>query len=75
MSTISMKNVVIDTGVGIGSMTAPWWLSAVEVWAQAFLVLGGALIMGIRVFIIVRELRRHRANGDNRSLWSALDLV
>lgn len=52
-----------DFGVGGTAVTVPLWLQHLEIWAQAFVLLGGAVLLVLRIAGALRDLRRKE--GEN----------
>lgn len=61
---------VTDFGVGGTAVTVPLWLQHLEVWAQAFVLVGGAVLLVLRIAGALRDLRKKEADdgarGDRR---------
>lgn len=49
---------IADFGVGGIAVTVPLWLQQLEIWAQAFVLVGGAVLLALRIAGAVRDLRR-----------------
>ncbi len=47
-----------DFGVGGTAVTVPLWLQHLEIWAQAFVLVGGAVLLVLRIAGALRDLRR-----------------
>lgn len=55
-----------DFGVGGVAVSVPLWLQYLELWAQAFVLIGGAVLLALRLALAVRDLRR-KEGGNERS--------
>jgi len=51
------RNVATDLGVGGGALTVPLWVQHLEAWAQAFVMIGGAVLLALRLALALRALR------------------
>lgn len=61
------KESMTDFGVGGVAVSVPLWLQHLELWAQAFVLIGGAVLLALRLALAVRDLRRKEgANGHRR---------
>lgn len=60
------KDGVTDFGVGGMAVSVPLWLQQLELWAQAFVLIGGAVLLALRLVLAVRDLRRRRGADDGR---------
>lgn len=50
----------IDKGLIVGTVSAPWWLEHVNTIGGAIIVVTGALIGLIRLWIALRDLRNKK---------------
>lgn len=53
-----------DFGVGGVAVSVPLWLQHLELWAQAFVLIGGAVLLALRLALAVRDLRRKEGSDD-----------
>ena len=44
----------------MAAMSVPMWLADVELWGGALVILGGVLLLGLRIAIAWRDLRQGR---------------
>ena len=58
MAPEQQMKAVIDGTLGGGGVTAPWWVQTVDVYMGGFLAIGGVVLLGLRIVISWRELRR-----------------
>ena len=49
----------VDAPIGLAAVTAPLWLNWFEGWMQALLLVGGVVLLMIRIAIAWREWRGH----------------
>jgi len=54
------KESVTDIGIGGSAMTIPLWLQHLEFWAQHFVLIGGSVLLGLRLVLTLIELRKNR---------------
>jgi len=52
------KDNLTDLGVGGGALTVPLWLHQLADWAQAFVMIGGAVLLALRLIIAWRDVRK-----------------
>lgn len=50
----------IDGAVGAASIAAPWWLQLFNEGMHVVVVIGGAVLLALRIALAVREWRRRR---------------
>ena len=48
---------MIDSAVAGGVMTMPVWAVGLNEWALLFLHLGGAILVGYRLWVMIREIK------------------
>ncbi len=61
------RDGMTDFGVGGVAVSVPLWLQHLELWAQAFVLLGGAVLLALRLALAVRDLRKEgRGDGPDR---------
>jgi len=53
-------NVAFDATAAAAAVTVPFWLQNLEQWGRALVVLGGIVLLGIRILGAWRMLRRDR---------------
>ena len=58
------RDAITDYGVGGVAVSVPLWLQHLELWAQAFVLIGGAVLLALRLALAVRDLRRKEDPGD-----------
>ncbi len=51
-------DTAFDGTAAMAAITAPLWLADVELWGRALVLLGGVVLLGLRIAIAWRELRR-----------------
>jgi hypothetical protein len=49
------KNNLIDGAVGTGGMSIPLWMNVLNTGLQEVLLIGGAILIVVRVMLAVRE--------------------
>lgn len=57
MSQDHSTNLMIDSAVAGGVMTMPMWAVGLNEWALLFLHLGGAILVGYRLWVMIREIK------------------
>ena len=57
MSQDHSTNLMIDSAVAGGVMTMPVWAVGLNEWALLFLHLGGAILVGYRLWVMIREIK------------------
>jgi len=50
-------NLMIDSTIAGGVVTMPMWAVGLNGWAELFLHLGGAVLIGYRLFVMIREVK------------------
>lgn len=50
----------LDSAIGAGALSSPWWLPVFNTWTNVALVLGGIILLGLRIAIAWREWRSKR---------------
>jgi hypothetical protein len=53
-------DAAFDGTAAMAAITAPLWLVDIELWGRALVILGGVVLLGLRIVIAWRELRRGR---------------
>lgn len=51
---------ILDTIVGGGAVSSPWWMTYLQTGVTVFMLLGGAALLGIRLAIAWREWRNQK---------------
>ena len=54
------RNTVIDTATGGGAITLPFWVQQMNVVAQEFLIIGGVILLALRISLAFRTWTRQR---------------
>ena len=54
----SGQSIIADLLLGGAAASTPLWLQSLETWAQAIIVFGGVVLLGIRIAIALKELRK-----------------
>lgn len=49
---------VPDGALATASSTAPLWMQSIDHWAQFVVAIGGVILIGIRICIGLRDLRK-----------------
>ena len=49
---------VADGALGVGAITSPLWLQALEISSSVLMIFGGLILLGLRLAITWREWRR-----------------
>jgi hypothetical protein len=57
METDHNTNLVIDSAIAGGVISMPLWAAGLNGWAELFMHVGGALLVGYRVWIMIREIK------------------
>lgn len=52
------KENLPDIGIGGGALTVPLWVHQLEAWAQVFVLIGGAVLLALRLALAWRDLRK-----------------
>lgn len=54
------RNTLIDTATGGGAITLPFWVQQMNVVAQEFLIIGGVILLALRISLAFRTWSRQR---------------
>ena len=54
----------LDGAIVAVSLASPWWLQALQQGVGLFMLLGGAVLLALRLAIAWREWRQGQRNGD-----------
>lgn len=54
---------VFDGTAALTAIAAPLWLANVELWGRALVILGGVVLLALRIVIAWRVLRAQRSRG------------
>ena len=54
-------DVVVDATTATAAVTVPFWLQDVELWGRALVILGGLVLILLRILCAWRELRDGRS--------------
>ena len=54
------RNTLIDTATGGGAITLPFWVQQMNVVAQEFLIIGGVILLALRISLAFRTWTRQR---------------
>ncbi len=52
------RDTLIDTATGGGAITLPFWIESINAVAQEFLIIGGVILLALRIALAVRAWRR-----------------
>ena len=52
------RDTFIDAAAGGGAISLPFWVQSVNVVAQEFLIIGGVILLGLRIALAFRAWRR-----------------
>ena len=55
--------VIIDTTIATGMVSTPIWLQWFEQWLQIFMLVGGALLLAFRLWMMFKD-RGKKKNGE-----------
>ena len=55
--TVQSAKAAIDATVGIGAVTSPFWMQALQTGIGVFMLIGGAFLLALRIMIAWREWR------------------
>lgn len=58
MEPHSLNKVIYDTAAAGAGFSAPWWLQIVQNGGQMILTVAGIVLLGIRIWVAVHDLRR-----------------
>lgn len=50
----------LDTAIGVVGMSTPAWLNVMEGYAQHFVIIGGAILVFLRIMVVLVELMQPR---------------
>jgi hypothetical protein len=64
MNPLQNEAAAIDGAAALVAVTMPLWVQYVIVWAQALIVLGGVVLLGLRIAIAWRDLRAQGRRGE-----------
>jgi hypothetical protein len=56
-------DAVVDGAAALTAISAPLWLANVELWGRALVILGGGVLLALRIVIAWRVLRRGQGGG------------
>lgn len=56
-------DAVFDGAAAVTAISAPLWLANVELWGRALVILGGVVLLALRIVIAWRVLRAQRSRG------------
>ena len=63
----SKAALAVDAPLAIAATSIPFWLPSAEEWGKALIVVGGVVLIALRVAIAVVQLRRAAARLEARS--------
>ena len=52
------RETIIDAATGGGAISLPFWVQSVNAVAQEVLIIGGAILLGLRIALALRAWRR-----------------
>jgi hypothetical protein len=55
---ITETQAKIDGAIAVGSVTAPWWLELFNQASHVYFIVGGAILLTLRIALAVRDWRR-----------------
>ena len=58
-------DAVVDGAAALTAISAPLWLANVELWGRALVILGGVVLLALRIVIAWRVLRAQRSRGHH----------
>lgn len=50
-----------DAALAATALSSPWWLDQLHTWIGAFMLVGGAILLCLRILIAYREWRGKRS--------------
>jgi hypothetical protein len=53
-------DTVFDATTAMAAVTVPFWLQDIELWGRALVILGGLVLLVLRILCAWHELRRGR---------------
>lgn len=53
-----MKNAAVDVPIGVGAVSLPVWIEYLKEGAVAVTAVGGAILVGIRIAVAIRDYRK-----------------
>ena len=59
-------DAALDGTAAMAAITAPLWLAEVELWGRALVILGGVVLLALRIVIAWRSLRAARNEAERR---------
>jgi hypothetical protein len=48
----------LDAAIAAGAITSPWWLQLFEQASHVYFIIGGAVLLTIRLALAIREWRK-----------------
>ncbi|WP_337997152.1 hypothetical protein [Oleispirillum naphthae] len=66
------KENLTDIGIGGGALTVPLWVHQLEAWAQAFVLIGGAVLLALRLLLALKALRARRDEDEEGGPWTCI---
>lgn len=64
MNPMQNGAAAIDGAAAVVAVTMPLWVQYAIVWAQAVIVLGGVVLLALRIAIAWRDLRAQTRRGE-----------
>lgn len=52
------RDTLIDTATGGGAISLPFWIDSINILAQEILIIGGVILLVLRIALAVRAWRR-----------------
>jgi hypothetical protein len=58
--SIETVKQAVDGTLGAGAVSAPFWVGYIETGLTMFMLAGGALLLALRLFLTVKEIRKKK---------------
>jgi len=65
MSTQTTIQNTIDATLGGGTVSAPIWLQHFDIYVATLLAVGGAVLLGLRIWIAIRTIKGNKDNDED----------
>lgn len=52
------RDTLIDTVTGGGAISLPFWIASINIVVQEFLIIGGAILLALRIALAIPTWRR-----------------
>jgi len=53
-----------DAAIGVSAVVSPIWLTYLENGLGLFMMIGGAILLGLRLWLTIREIKERKKGGN-----------